>query len=501
MSLGKSVARIGKLSSVYLIGSIIPMIVGFALMPVFTRYLYTEQMGIVNLSARIMGPVSILIQLGVLYSLKSHFFRMEASARPQVIKTVLVGQIVQAGLICVVLSVAGIWISGAMMPNLPLSPKMVLGLWLIVIWGCFFFSLMRVGTMLMQLLERAVACVSLKLLKYGLQVGLGLVAVVWLGWGGLGRQQAIFAATVVAGAVAVVLVKRCSGGGRFDLATYKRMLATGISFIPHTLAASLSLSINAWLLNKLVTASALGVYGIALAFAQLMEFPLASFNNAAYPTLAGLMSDGGREARRHQSRLYTLLISGFAVLTLGVAMFAPILIKILAHARYHEAALVVPVLTVAYLFQGFYVVAGVPVFYVGGGLWLAAATLSGLLVNVVLAFLLIPRYGMYGAALAVVGCFATRFAVIAVVGQRKYPLPWQVGAIFRALAAAGVLAAVDFFVAPRLAFLPAFGLKVLLLLAVAPLMWALGVVNTREVAWLRRLVAEKTRSLLKRPRS
>ena len=77
MALKKSVVKIGRLSTIYMIGSIAPKVLGLLLLPVFTHYLVPEQFGIVRLALQISQVLAILLQLGFGASLKSFYFKLE----------------------------------------------------------------------------------------------------------------------------------------------------------------------------------------------------------------------------------------------------------------------------------------------------------------------------------------------------------------------------------------------------------------------------------------
>jgi O-antigen/teichoic acid export membrane protein len=492
MSLRADATRIGKLSTIYLLGSVISQVVGFLLLPVFTHYLPPAQMGIVSLAGRLTAPLAVLVQLGLWSSLRSHYFRLGESERPQVVRSVLVGQLLQTGVAAVALSILGIWLAETFLPNLPLSSADVYLLWLMVVWGSFFSPLIVLAVGLNQLHERAIAAVSINGLRLLLQAGLGVLAVVGLGWLGLGRLGTIFAATVVVGIFSVREIWKYGRGG-FDLRLFGRILRTGVTFVPHGLSGIMAVSINAWLLNRLVSPAALGVYGIAVAFAQLIQVSLQSFGNAAFPTLARMMQDGGTVARRRQSRIYTLLIAGIGAVALAIAIFAPVAIKILTAPQYHAAAPLMSILVLAGLFQGLYWVASNRVFYLGGGLWLSTSTISGLIVGVGLALLLIPSLGVPGAAWALVGSFLVRFAVIAVVAERMYPLPWQMAIIARGLAGMGLLWALDHFLLSQVGLWISIPGKFALLAATIPLARICGAVSAAEFKQAQAALSEALR--------
>ena len=130
MNIQKSAFKIGKLSTIYMLGSILPKVLGLILLPVFTHYLVPEQFGIVRLALLIMQLMLILVQLGLWGGLKSHYFRTDQAVRPELVKTVLLGQVAQTGFLCMLLSISGVWLCQLLLPNLPLTPQKVFGLWL-----------------------------------------------------------------------------------------------------------------------------------------------------------------------------------------------------------------------------------------------------------------------------------------------------------------------------------------------------------------------------------
>ena len=495
MGLEKDVAKIGKLSTVYMLGMIAPQVIGLVLLRVFTSYLDPAQMDITMLANRLATPIGVFVQLGLWSALKMHYFRTAEADRARLVRTVLLGQLVQGIALCCVLSVVGLWVADALMPNLPLGRKYVLILWLMTVWSCLFVAILQMATGVLQLLERAAASVGLNLLGYVFQAGLGVAAVVGLGWQGFGRYGTTFIASVLAAIVSFRVVWRLGGAG-FDFPVFKRMLRTGLTFVPHALSGLLALTIGSWLLAKLDPGGSLAIYGIAVGFVQLVDLPMFSFGNAAYPTLARLMSDGSREAMRQQARLYTLLVIAVVALNLGVYLFAPTAIWLLTAPKYHGAMALVGILVFGWMFSGMYLIVSQPVFFFGGGLWLAMATASSTVVSVALAICLIPRYGMYGAAWSMVGSHATAFVVASMASYYLYRLPWQVSHILRIFAGAAALCLLNVWLSPKVPVGWDVPIKMLIFAGLLPALWLTGAVTAAEIRWAGNLGLTTLRSFV-----
>ena len=93
--------------------------------------------------------------------------------------------------------------------------------------------------------------------------------------------------------------------------------------------------------------------------------------------------------------------------------------------EYYLAAAIVPLIAIAYVFNGFYYMSVNGIFYSKKTYILPFSTGISAIVSLVLNYLLIPRYGMYGAALATIGAYASLFFTTYIYSQRFYYIKWQ----------------------------------------------------------------------------
>ncbi|MHC4561626.1 MAG: lipopolysaccharide biosynthesis protein [Planctomycetota bacterium] len=501
MSLSQKAAKLGKLSSIYAVSDIVLYGLGFALMGVFTYYLKPEQMGIVRLAGQIMLPLGLFMQLGLFAAMKSWYFRTDEAERGSLVRTIFLGQLGQGVVFVVMLAAAGIWLAGVFLPKLPLDAHQTYLLWLMILACCMFRALIQLGRNLAVLQERAFTAVGITFLQRLSDMSLGIVAVIGLRWLGMGRQLTVMVAMALAATVALTVGLRASAGGQFRWSLLRSAERTGISFLPHQLSGLMAPAIIAWLVNWLDSTATLGIYAIGVAFAKLIEMPVTAITNAAFPMIAGLMKEGTPEAKRQHTKLYTLVIIGLCAIALGLALFSPVALRILSK-EYHAAMSVVTILVFAYLWQGIYRLVSQPIFYLGGGLWLAIATISSVVAALLLSLLLIPSYGMQGAAWSMFGCFLTRFLVALGVSQKLYPVRWEAGRIVRGLILAAAVAAIDAWLTDTVT-MPLVGViavKILLFVMMLALIPVVGVISEAEFAQGKRMVTGKLRSLFGRGR-
>lgn len=490
MSFVRRTAKVGKLSSIYMAGSILPKVAGLFLLPVFTHYLVPEQLGIARLALQVIMPLSILAQLGLGDSLKSHYFRVDAEKRPELVRTIFQTQASFAFIFCIALSLAGYWYAEKILPNLPISLQQVRLLWLMIVWSCFFGSVVRLAIRMTQMQEKATVSVSIVLLRFIVKDVLGIIAVVWLGWKGLGRFGTEFIGLAAGAVLAVWLILRFAGG-EFKVSLFERVFKTGLSFLPQSIASSLTLALNAWLVNAMMSTGAVGIYAIAIQFAQFIQLPRRAFVNATYPTLAKLIKEGTRKARKRQGRLYTLSITALGFLALGISILAPVAIDIFVASDYHRAKSIVPIMVIAWALTSFSWGSINVIIYFGSGLQLTFATSLSLVINVVLCLVLIPRFGIYGAAYAMILSFAAKFIVVTIIAQTKYPVPWQIWTILRVLVLFILVGFLDRWLSPGLSLWLQIILKLIILTATVPLLLLCRIVNKSELTELKNIILEK----------
>lgn len=494
MSVAKHVAKFGKLGSVYVAGGIVPKVLSVFLLPLFTFYLVPQQMGIVALCLRVFGPLSVVLQVGMWSSMKSLYFRVDSDVRKNLVRTALLGQLLVSSVLVIILGFAGGWIAPHILTRVPLSYLRVQQLWWLILIQCLAFGIMSLGLGLAQLREKPLMSVAITNAQFLAQTLFGLAAVVWLGWQGFGRWVTITVGTVVAGAFGFGYAWSRSSG-RFRLDQFKLLLVTGIVFIPHTLSGVLAPAINGWMLNKLGTTAQLGIYSVAYMFPEMIQMPLFAIGNSAYPTLAQLMRDGDDEAKRQQSRIYSLLLLTVCFMVLLVALFSPSAIRVLADIKYHDAVAIAPIIAFAFLFQGVYLVVSQPVFYRGGGLWLALGTVSSVVVSLLVSWILIPRFGIAGAGWALVASFASRFAVAALVSAHVYPLRWEYQKLLPAFGVTIILGAIGWIVDAQFGTWPATAMKMFLMVLFVPALIAVGAVTSLELRSAGNIIRPKLNQL------
>ena len=115
------------------------------------------------------------------------------------------------------------------------------------------------------------------------------------------------------------------------------------------------------------------------------------------------------------------------MLLLGAGINLDILKYFLGKSTYWEGLYVVPILLLSYLFLGVYYNLTVWFKLTDKTYFGTFITVGGAVVTIAANYLLIPRLGYLGSSLASLICYFSMTVVCYLLGQKFYPIPYNVG--------------------------------------------------------------------------
>jgi O-antigen/teichoic acid export membrane protein len=226
---------------------------------------------------------------------------------------------------------------------------------------------------------------------------------------------------------------------RFHGGFLKEMLSYSTPLVPASIAVFVSHYIDRLMINHFLSLDAVGLYGIGFRLAGVVGLVMVGFQGALTP----LVFTYYREERtpRDLADIFRLFIAFASMMFLGLTLFAPEILRLLTTPAYYAAAPVVVFLVPAILLSNMYLFAP--------GITIAKKTHLILWINVVGAalhfgfnLLLIPMFGIGGAAVATLGGYACMFAAYMVLGQRLYRVPHSWGRLGTAAGLMGLMSVV-----------------------------------------------------------
>lgn len=268
----------------------------------------------------------------------------------------------------------------------------------------------------------------------------------WIGY--------VFIANLVASLITFILL--IPEFLKLQLKFDKAMFMTMLSYSWPVLVANLSFIINEnldkILLDKYSTEAQVGIYGAVCKIAIFMSIFNTAFRLGAEPFFFSHAKNAN--AKQTYATILQYFVIALAILFVALVANIEILKLFISRDAAHRAEYWVGLPAVPYLLLG-YVCLGI---YMNLSVWyrLSDQTRFGLYISLVGAFitivfnmLLIPKYGYMGSAWVSMAAYATMTIISYILGQKYYPIPYNLKKILAYLIVSTVIVFSSFFLFNR----------------------------------------------------
>lgn len=330
-----------------------------------------------------------------------------------------------------------------------------LGMLLLVVaidaFSCIPFTYLRFR-------QRPVKFMVLKLVNIFVNIGLNLFVFLlcpviyrehpdWISWFYDGARLAgyVFAINLICSCVTLLLLLPELIGFRwvFDAALFRRMFKYSFPILVLGVAGILNQTADKILYPFLVPGLEgevqLGIYGAAAKIAMIMAMFTQAFRYAYEPLVFGRSKDKADVVHVNAMGMKYFLIFtllGFLVVMAYLDLFKVLLIR---NTDYWEGLKVVPIVMAAEIMMGIYFNLSFWYKLIDKTYWGAVFSLSGCAVLVAVNVCFVPLYGYEACAWAGFAGYAVCMLLSYFVGQRKYPIPYDLRGMARYLLLAVVL--------------------------------------------------------------
>jgi O-antigen/teichoic acid export membrane protein len=285
---------------------------------------------------------------------------------------------------------------------------------------------------------------ALKLLFIGLNIALNLLYYVGLKGTDVGYA---FSINLVCTAVVMLFMLPELRGFHYvlDRALLRRMLHYSLPLLILGLAGILNQTADKMLFPFIYPKQAgdglvqLGIYGAASKIAMIMAMLTQAFRYAYEPFVFGKSKEGDNRDTYAKAMKFFII---FTLLAYLAVMFYMDILKFLIGPGYWPGLRVVPIVMAAEIFMGIYFNLSFWYKLIDQTRWGAYFSLAGCVVLILINVLFIPRFGYMACAWAGFAGYGVAMLLSYFVGQRKYPIRYDLrGIALYVLLAAVLLAA------------------------------------------------------------
>lgn len=460
-----SLRRLAKDVAIYSFGDILVKASAFLTMPIYTRVFTPDDYGVWNYIATLVGLVGGVVVLGGDSAYARYFFEMKTREERRTLTSTWMGFLFIWSLAITAIALVysksiAVWSFGddahAILVAIALTGVPV----------------SMVSSFCGQALRndfRPGLFTTLNVLTAVSGIGLSLLAVLVYDLGILGVLAGSVVGTAMWLPVRLWLIRHYLGWS-FSSDLLRKLLVYGVPLVPTTVAYWIFGASDRVVLGKLSTFEQVGLYGVAASVTSVLAFVNSAIGQAWTPHAVNAFEADRESALLLFGRVAMYLVASFGFLCVGVSAFAPELLRMLATPSFYAAAHAIGPLSLGYLAYASTQVTGISISLAKRTEYFAVYAWCAAVLNLGLNFLVVPRWGMVGAAWTSALAYAFLTASYAATSQRLLPVVYQTRRTLALIAlvvgftiAAGAL--------PTLALPLAFAMKSLYCAAFAALVY------------------------------
>jgi len=411
--------RLGTDSIVYALGIIMSKGIGFLLLPVYTRLFSPQGYGIIEILSSFGIFLGAFIATGMNGSQAFYFFKARndgSKEQAKILGAALQWRIIWGGILSLMMFAAS-----PVLTHYLFLGQVPNGVFLAAVTGVFLAQLTNHSVEVLRLLYRPWGYIAISILEGVLSAILGIVLVISFHMGIAGYFIGLLLGSLITVGAGLWQTRKYLDFSTLHVSWWPSLLRFGFPLLLSGFATYVLYNADRWLINYYLGGSALGVYAIGAKFGMIILVVINSFRQAVWPIALDIMhTPEGPEFLRVTAQGY---MGCGAMLAVVVTTLSPFLVTLFAAAPFHNAYPLVGILCWCPILYGFIMISG-------SGIWKAERTkitpgiaLCSAAANILMALLLVPTYGLNGAAIATVLSFVVWNILTLYFSERL----WHVG--------------------------------------------------------------------------
>jgi O-antigen/teichoic acid export membrane protein len=420
VALGRQVTRE---ASIYLAGFVGAAVLQFLAVPIYTRYLGPERYSYYALTLAITTSLAGLLVIGGDIALTRFWFEAKTpQQRRDLARTwitfLTLWSIVVVGVVVLFARDLADW----------LRPGSDLGILLIV--GLLILVPAQLSRMLAQVMRnefRPTAFALTTVAVGALGMGFGIALAVGAGMGVMGILLGAVAAETLGCVIRFPLVREDLRGS-LRRETLGPPLRFGIPFVPASIAMWVFTGADRIAVARYLPDGALGGYAVAATLVAPFSVLLTALGQAWIPRVTQEYASDPTRAARSTGRAIELSLILYSAGATILAVAAPLVIGLVAGPGYDTGAAALPLLALGSVFLGTSLFTGTGYTLAKRTALVPVLTVLAAIVNILGLVLLVPRWGVVGAATAVCVGYLTLTVGSFLYSQHRFPVAvsWRV---------------------------------------------------------------------------
>ena len=233
---------------------------------------------------------------------------------------------------------------------------------------------------------------------------------------------------------------------KFDVVLWKKMMHYGLPILIAGIAFAINEHFDKILLEWMhVPLSDIGAYAACYKIGMFMVLFRTAYTLGIEPFFFSHASDENAPQTYATITKYFVIFGSFICLFV-IAFIDLLKVPLVPKAIYWDAIKVVPLIVLANFFLGIYTNLSVWYKLIDKTRIGAYISLIGAAITLILNYLLIPTMSYYGSAIATIAAYGSMMIISYKMGQKQYPIPYDMTKIFSYLGLTILFSAVSFYI-------------------------------------------------------
>jgi O-antigen/teichoic acid export membrane protein len=407
--------------AIYAAGLAIGRLIGFIMIPVYTRALTPSDYGVIEMLSRVADVVALLAGAGISASvIKFYSDSLDEVRARSVVYTATVGI---AGVCAVAFAI--------LLPILPKAyevlnlPRCYHTAGYLMICGALIDVISLVPLAYLRARRRSVAYVVYNLARLFLALCLNILFVVWMQRGVWGITMSSIITSFLSMLVLTGATLR-ETFSRFNWEVFVNLLRYGLPLVPANVSMFILHNSDRFFLARYHSLDETGVYGLAYRFGAVLSTlivqPFALMWSVEQFS-AGPEKSRGDNIARVGGAVWNVFMASWLLLSVG----SHLVLRLMTPSSYWGAIRFIPVILLAYAVFGINHVFQSPLYICGVTSYIAYANAISAVLCLLLNWMLIPPYGGMGAAVATLLSFSSVAGITLFLSHRKMHVHYEWG--------------------------------------------------------------------------
>ena len=392
--------------------------INFFLLPLYTNYLSTEQLGISDTIQNLASFIFPILVMGMDSAISAFYYDQDSEQYHQKVFNSAFFSLAIASIVPIILCLIAVPLSEVLFQDQRYQLAIIISLASVSLnlWYLPYSILMRIQ-------NRMTVFALINIAASTLMIVLNILFVSVLQWG----AYAMLTSTCIVNALQLLLYiplsKMPLSFRKIDFALLKRMFTFSLPLIPTVVANWVLTLSDRYVILAYRGEAEVGLYGIAARFSNIL-YVVTSGIYMAYTTFA-FQTKNDENAPKLYAKVLDVLFICIAVICFVVSLFGKELVSWMTTPTYHTAYWALASLMFAQLLYAINTIVGYGISFAKKTGYHMVSVWVGAIVNLILNFILIPKYGFSAAALttligyAIMTFLAYRFA------QKLYPCEYR----------------------------------------------------------------------------